>query len=80
VRYAALELEALSLVHPWPDDDAAFEHFRLVTSSFERRGYLLLLTSATVTDSAYLARLRAALPTDELLLRSSTPSTPAARR
>ena len=26
VRYAAIEMEALALVHPLPDDDAAFRH------------------------------------------------------
>jgi predicted kinase len=68
VRHAAVEAEALALVHPWPDDDAAFEHLRFVAGSFQRRGYPLLLVSATVTDDADLARMRAALPTEDLLL------------
>jgi ribose 1,5-bisphosphokinase PhnN len=68
VRHAAVEVEALALVHPWPDDEAAFEHLRLVAGSFRRRGYPLLLTSATVTDRTYLERVRAALPVDDLLL------------
>src|SRR4051794_27101280 len=68
VRYAAVEVEALALVHPWPDDEAAFDHVRYLAASFERRGYPLLLTSATVTDCAYLARLREALPDDDLLI------------
>jgi hypothetical protein len=67
VRHAAVEVEALALVHPWPDDDAAFEHLELVAASFERRGYPLLLITATVTDRLYLERLRAALPTDDLV-------------
>src|SRR5262249_18418040 len=25
--YAAIEVESLALVHPWPNDDAAFAHF-----------------------------------------------------
>jgi broad-specificity NMP kinase len=68
VSYAAVEVEALALVHPWPDDDAAFDHVRCVASSFERRGYPLLLVTATVTDASYLERLRAALPGDDMVL------------
>ena len=60
--------EALTLVHPWPDNDAAFEHFDFVSHSFERRGYPLLLVTATVPDETYLARLRAALPPDLLVV------------
>jgi adenylylsulfate kinase-like enzyme len=67
LAYAAVEVEALALVHPWPDDDAAFEHLRFVAGSFARRGYPLLLTSATVVDLDYLERTRAALPTDDVL-------------
>lgn len=66
--YAAVEVEALALVHPLPDDDAAFEHLGVVARSFARRGYPLLLVAATVTDSSYLERVRAALPVDDLLL------------
>jgi broad-specificity NMP kinase len=68
VRYAAVEVEALALVHPWPDDDAAFDHLRFVAHSFAGRGYPLLLTSATVTDARYLDRVRDALPTDDVLI------------
>ncbi|MCW2990192.1 MAG: hypothetical protein JWM73_786, partial [Solirubrobacterales bacterium] len=67
VRYAAVEVEALALVHPWPDDDAAFDHLAFVAGSFGLRGYPLLLASATVTDLEYLRRVRAALPGDDLL-------------
>lgn len=68
VRHAAVEVEALALVHPWPDDDAAFDHLAFVAGSFGRRGYPLLLASATVTDAAYLRRVRAALPPEDLLV------------
>ena len=68
VRFAAVEVEALALVHPWPDDDAAFDHLGFVARSFARRGYPLLLLSATVTDTEYLSRLRAALPPADLLV------------
>src|SRR3954463_11398095 len=68
ISYAAVEVEALALVHPWPDDDAAFEHLAFVAASFARRGYPLLLASATVTGPAYLARVRAALAPDAVLL------------
>jgi hypothetical protein len=68
VRFAAVEVETLALVHPWPDDDAAFDHLGFIARSFEQRGYPLLLTSATVTDAEYLRRLRAALPTDDVLV------------
>src|SRR3954452_7293419 len=54
-RFAAVEVEALALVHPWADDDAAFEHLAFVAASFARRGYRLLLASATVRGPAYLA-------------------------
>ena len=76
VRYAAVEVEALALVHPWPDDHAAFEHVRFVADSFKRRGYPLLLKTATVTDTAYLARLLDAFPSDDLFpVRLSAPAT-----
>ncbi len=68
VRYAAVEVEALALVHPWPDDDAAFAHLEFVAGSFRRRGYPLLVVCATVVDDAYLARLRGALASDDVLL------------
>ncbi|MFL5846099.1 MAG: AAA family ATPase [Solirubrobacteraceae bacterium] len=67
VRYAAVEVEALALVHPWPDDDAALDHLGFVADSFARRGYPLLLASATITDPDYLTRVRAALPEGDLL-------------
>src|SRR3982750_4892043 len=57
-RFAAVEVEALALVHPWPDDDAAFEHLAFVAASFARRGYPLLLASATGTGPRDLARAR----------------------
>src|SRR3954451_7824192 len=68
ISYAAVEVEALALVHPWPDDDAAFDHVQFVASSFERRGYPLLLVTATVTNASYLSRLRAALPGNDIVL------------
>jgi ABC-type multidrug transport system ATPase subunit len=68
VRYAAIEMEALALVHPLPDDDAAFRHLELVAESFHGRGYPRLLVSATIEDSQYLRRLLAALPSDHVLL------------
>jgi len=75
VRYAAVEVEALALVHPWPDDDAGFDHLRFVAHSFARRGYPLLLASATVTDTRYLERVLAALPTaDVLVVRLTAPA------
>jgi energy-coupling factor transporter ATP-binding protein EcfA2 len=67
VRYAAVEVEALALVHPWPDDDAAFAHLAFVAGSFRQRGYPLLLVTATVEDTGYLRRLLAALPSEDLL-------------
>jgi predicted kinase len=68
VRYSAVEVEGLALVHPWPDDDAAFAHVEFIADSFRRRGYPVLLVSATVEDSDYLGRLLAALPSGEVLL------------
>ena len=68
VHFAAVEVEALALVHPWPDDDATFDHLRFLAASFARRGYPLLLATATVTGLIYLARVRAALATDDFLL------------
>lgn len=69
VPHAAIEVEALALVHPWPDDGVALEHLDLLTRSFERRGHPLLLVSATVADDTSLARLRACLPEDLLVVR-----------
>jgi chloramphenicol 3-O-phosphotransferase len=68
VRYAAIEMEALALVHPLPDDDAAFRHIEFVAGSFRDRGYSRLLVSATIEDNEYLRRLLAALPSDDVLL------------
>ena len=68
VRFAALELEALSLVHPWPDDDAAFDHLSYVAESFRRRGYPCLLVSATIENHAHLQRLLVELPSDDVKL------------
>jgi energy-coupling factor transporter ATP-binding protein EcfA2 len=68
VHYAAIEVEALALVHPWPDDEAAFAHLKLVADSFRQRGYPCLLVSATIEDDAYLRRLLAALPSQDVLL------------
>jgi chloramphenicol 3-O-phosphotransferase len=68
VRYAAIEMEALALVHPLPDDDAAFRHIEFVAESFRDRGYPRLLVSATIEDNEYLRRLLAALPSDDVLL------------
>lgn len=67
VRFAALEVEALALVHPWPDDAAAFTNLRLVSESFAQRGYPFLLVCATITDTEYLARLLASLPSEDVL-------------
>ena len=66
--YAAVEVEALALVYPWPDDDAAFAHVEFVAQSFRRRGYPLLLVSATIEDTESLRRLLAALPAQDVLL------------
>lgn len=68
VPFAALELESLALVHPWPDDDAAFEHLTHVAESFRRRGYPRLLMTATIEDAVYLRRLREAVRSDDLTL------------
>jgi energy-coupling factor transporter ATP-binding protein EcfA2 len=67
-RYAALEVEALALVHPPPDDDAAFAHLALLAGSSQRRGYSTLLVTATIEDGEYLRRLLDALPSDDVLL------------
>jgi broad-specificity NMP kinase len=67
-RHALVELEALAHVHPWPDDDAAFDHLTHVAASFRRRGYPLLLVAATIVDAAFARRLRGALPADEVVL------------
>ena len=68
VRHAALEVEALALTHPWPDEDAAFVHVELLAGSFRARGYPLLLTAATVEGPEYLSRLLSAIGADERLL------------
>ena len=68
VRFAAVELESLALVHPWPDDDAAFDHLAHLAESFRRRGYPRLLMTATIEDAGYLRRLRDAVRPDELTL------------
>lgn len=66
VTYAALEVEALALVHPWPGDDAAFAHVDFVAKSFHSRGYPLLLVSATIEDESYLCRLLDSLPSGDI--------------
>lgn len=66
--FAAVEVEALALVHPWPPDDAAFDHLAYVAGSFRRRGYPLLLVGATITGPEYLARLLDALPGGDVRL------------
>jgi energy-coupling factor transporter ATP-binding protein EcfA2 len=68
VRFAAVEVEALALAHPWPDDDAAFDHLSYVAESFRRRGYPSLLVSATIENHGYLRRLLDALPSDDVAL------------
>lgn len=74
--YAAVEAESLALVHPWPDNDAAFAHLEFVARSFRKRGYPTLLVTATVESSEYLERLRAAVPADEVLVaRLEAPTT-----
>src|SRR4051794_6383046 len=65
--YAALELEALALVHPWAADDVAFAHLEFIARSFAERGYPRLLLTATVTDADYMVRVREALPTDDVI-------------
>lgn len=67
-RFAAVEVEALARVNPWPDDDAAFDHLAYVAESFRRRGYPSLLVSATIEDREYLRRLLHALPSDNVRL------------
>ena len=74
VRHAAVEVEALALVHPWPDDDAAFAHLEAVAHSFRERGYPLLLVGATVENPEYLQRLVDGLgPVDPFLVRLDAP-------
>jgi len=68
VRFAAVEVEALALVHPWPNHDAAFEHLAYVAESFRRRGYPSLLLTATIENREYLRRLLDALPSDDVRL------------
>jgi thymidylate kinase len=66
--YAAVEVEALALAHPWPDAGVAFAHLEVVASTYRGRGYPLLLVTATIEDAEYLRRLRDALPSDDILL------------
>lgn len=68
VRFAAVEVEALALVHPWPDSDAAFDHLAHVAESFRRRGYPWLLVTATIENPDYLRRLLDAIASDEVTL------------
>jgi chloramphenicol 3-O-phosphotransferase len=68
LQYAAVEMEALALVHPLPDDDAAFSHIEFVAESFRDRGYPRLLVSATIEDEEFLRRLLTALPSHDVLL------------
>jgi energy-coupling factor transporter ATP-binding protein EcfA2 len=74
VRFAAVEVEALALVHPWPDDDTAFDHLAYVAESFRRRGYPCLLVTATIVSPEYLRRLRDAVRSDDVrLVRLAAP-------
>ena len=74
VRHAAVEVEALALVHPWPDDAAAFAHLEVVARSFRERGYPLLLVGATIESPEYLRRLVDGLgPVEPLLVRLDAP-------
>jgi predicted kinase len=68
VRFAAVEMEALAVVHPLPDDDAAFSHIEFVAESFRQRGYPRLLVTATIESNEFLRRLLAALPSHDVLL------------
>lgn len=68
VRFAAMEVESLALVHPWPDDDAAFDHLAYVAESFRRRGYPSLFLTATVEGPEYLRRMLDAIPSDDVML------------
>ena len=68
VGFAAMEVESLALVHPWPDDDAAFDHLAYAAESFRRRGYPRLLLTATVEGPEYLRRMLAAIPSDDVML------------
>lgn len=68
VRHAVVEVESLALVHPWPDDDAAFAHLEMLSGSFGLRGYGLLLVGATVDGPGYLARLLAAVRADDVVV------------
>ena len=73
-RHAAIEVEALALVHPLPDDDAAFAHLQMLARSFDERGYPLLLVGATVETPDYLRRLLDAVGSDEhFLVRLDAP-------
>lgn len=75
IRFAAVELDALALVHPWPDDHAAFDHLAYVAASFRRRGYPTLLVGATVVNREYLRRLLDAVAAvDVMLVRLDAPT------
>jgi len=67
-EYAAVEVEALALAHPWPGADVASAHLEVVASTYRSGGYPLLLVSATIEDAEYLRRVRDALPSDDVLL------------
>ena len=48
VPHAAVELEAPRLGSPASDDEATFAHLQVLAASYGRRGYPLLLASATI--------------------------------
>ena len=74
IRFAAVELDALAQAHPWPDDQAAFDHLAYVAESFRRRGYPTLLINATVVSREYLRRLLDAVAAvDVMLVRLDAP-------
>lgn len=68
LRFAAIEVEAVALAHPWIDDDTALDHVSYLAASFRRHDYPLLLVSATIENAEYLLRLREALAASALLL------------
>jgi hypothetical protein len=68
VRHAAVEVEALGLGHPLPDDDIALGHLESLARSFGEHGYPLLLVGATVDSPDYLQRLIDAVGADQRLL------------
>ena len=74
LRFAAIEVEALTWAHPWLDEDTAFDHVAYLAASFRQRDYPLLLVGATIEDTNYLRRLREALAaTTVLLVRLDAP-------